>query len=142
MQEKSLYPVVARYFRRKGYVVFVDDYRFHYYFGMRPDILAVDLDNEEIVVVEVKARPRYSLYQLYRYTLISDYVYLALPMHVPLDDVALKAMLMGVGVMRIKNGDIYITYQAKKQRPYWITKEAVLRRVKMMLESTSENDMR
>ena len=74
--------------------------------------------------------------------MISDYVYLALPMHVPLDDVALKAMLMGVGVMRIKNGDIYITYQAKKQRPYWITKEAVLRRVKMMLESTSENDMR
>jgi len=138
MLEKDLYPIVAEYFRKKGYIVFVDDYRFFSYFGRRPDILAVDMHREEIIVVEVKIRPRISLKQLYRYMLMSDYTYLAIPFSMPLSDEMIKAMQWGVGIMRVHDDRVVITKEARRNEPLDILKDAVLYRVRMMTRSLAE----
>ena len=96
------------------------------------------MHREEIIVVEVKIRPRISLKQLYRYMLMSDYTYLAIPFSMPLSDEMIKAMQWGVGIMRVHDDRVVITKEARRNEPLDILKDAVLYRVRMMTRSLAE----
>jgi len=141
MREKDLYPIVANFFQKKGYLVLCD-YVVHPSL-IRPDIIALSPSREderyyvydkhsEITSVEVKKSRRgivKALIQALEYATFSEYVYIALPYNCLVRDLETRLKKLGFGLLSIAGSVVTKRIEAQKNKVNQEVKAVVMKRL-------------
>lgn len=139
-REEELYPIVANYFRRKGYYVTT---RAVFPALIKPDVVALKPSKEddksivydsrsEIISVEVKRRKgrvRKAVYQATLYSAFSEYVYIAVPFNCVTKHLDYAVRKHGIGLLVISGDSVNEAIEPLRNEVDRESKRAVMKKL-------------